>query len=147
MERDYNCKTEELESLTGKKVISAEIDTDLDIIRLKTTEGDFFLNFTGDCCAHCFVAQVNGIENLIDATITKVETTQWETISEEEYGDVVEEMGATIRTNKGVTTFETRVNHNGYYGGSVNVSKDYPVDNYHCGIEVKDCNFKPLKDF
>lgn len=145
MRRDYNAKDLGIQALIGRKVLAAFINDEKDAIKLETDKGDLFLRWEGDCCAHCYIAHINGSEFLIGHTILSAENTEWKdlTRNENEY-DVLESMGTKIKTDKGYVDIETRVNHNGYYGGRVNVSDVGYIDAYSY-IEVADVN-KPLGD-
>lgn len=138
-----------LDKLVGLKIISAEINKGNDFIKLHTNEGLLFMNFTGECCAVCFIAHINGSEFLKGSAILSVEQTEWKTIkNDEEESITIETMGATIKTSKGTVSIETRVEHNGFYSGNVNISKDYATDLYRPTIEEDELGeFRPLEDF
>lgn len=121
-----------LESLVGLKILVAEINEEKDLVVLHTTQGKRFLTWEGDCCAKCYLAHVSGSDTLINgATILEVNTAEWVTESknEDDY-EVIESMGTNIKTDKGHMSFESRVEHNGFYGGEILVSDDEPMDQY-----------------
>lgn len=143
----YEVKELSIADLVGLTIQSAEINEEHDLVRLETDKGVLFLNWYGDCCANCFLANVQGAENLIGATVLEAENMEWEDISNknEEYSDVLESMGTKIKTTKGHVTFETRVSHNGYYGGTLSVT-ELPIDQYNC-VREEFTLLCPLKDF
>lgn len=117
----YDLKTD---ALVGSTVKSIVINDDNTSVVIETDEGTYQLTWYGDYCASCFLAHVSGIDNLIGARIQSVEDSEWKDISPDaEYGDVTESMGTTIKTTKGWVTFETRLEHNGYYGGWIEVTR------------------------
>lgn len=134
--RGNNMETKDLIGLTVK---SALINGSKDVVVLETDKGKITLAWEGDCCASCYLANFNGIDALIGAIITEVEHSQWEIINDLDY-NVLESMGTKIKTNKGYVDFETRVEHNGYYGGYLNVYKQPEHD-----LDLSE--FKPLDDF
>lgn len=146
MSKHYTMKNLGIHILARRTIISAEINDSKDLVILETDKGKLFLTWEGDCCANCFLANVSGTEFLIGATIVSVEDTEWRDISRVQYKDVVECMGTTIRTNKGTVTFETRLHHNGYYGGHILVSDDEPMNQYHSPRDRKENTVK-LTDF
>lgn len=94
----------------------------------------------GDCCANCYIQNVDGSEALVDATVKQVEDLECQLSDEEEAEQseytVIDAWGHRIITDKGICNIEMRVSHNGYYGGSLDSS-------------VGDCwsEAKKLKDF
>ena len=121
-----------IESLSSRHIQKAEINVVKDLVVLHTDKGPLYLTWEGDCCAHCYLAHVSGAENLIDAVITEVYNSEWKvTGGSKDNCDVTESMGTNIKTTKGYVTFESRLDHNGYYGGMILVSDDEPMDQYH----------------
>jgi hypothetical protein len=130
MEKSYSMKNIGIGSLVGSKVLSAKINEDHDLVILETQGKSFYLTWTGDCCAHCYLNHVTGVENLVGAEILSVESMDWNTLPTKDEYEVVESMGTKLKTTKGYVDFESRVEHNGYYGGEINVSDDEPMDQY-----------------
>jgi hypothetical protein len=112
-----------MQALIGREVISAKIHEDKDFVILETTKGALYLSWEGDCCASCYIAAISGSENLIGSSIQSVEDSEWKDIKNEGH-DVIESMGTKIKTALGYVTFETRVAHNGYYGGQILVTEE-----------------------
>lgn len=138
----------ELDILRGKHIINAEINESRDLIKLTTDQGIFYLTWEGECCASCFIAEVSGSSNLVGSTITGIENTAWK--RKESDDEVVETMGTNITTTKGYVGISTRTEHNGYYGGSILVSDEAPLNQYHSpryNEKYKQPALKPLEDF
>lgn len=136
-------------ALVGQTVTAAWINEERDLVVLDTTSGRrLYLTWVGDCCAHCFLANVSGADALIGAEVVEVESAEWVVEREGEF-DVVESMGTKIRTTRGYVTFESRLEHNGYYGGEIMVSDTSPMDQYHEHRYRADDlpGLKPLTDF
>lgn len=141
----YNAENEKMNSLVGLIVQSAKIDPDKGFVLLETSDGPRYLAWVGDCCAHCYLAAVSGMGNLIGETILEIENAEWVSNNNKEM-EVVEKMGTKIKTSKGYVTFESRVEHNGYYGGEITVSKKAPIDQYSCYCNSP-IDLVELKDF
>lgn len=96
------------------------------IIYLDTDKGGFGLEPYGDCCAHCYITDVDGSETLEGGTILEIQDLERPSILKEDafyYSEVSEVWGHRIVTDKGICTVGMRVDHNGYYGGCLNVTK------------------------
>lgn len=78
----------------------------------------------GDCCASCYLAHVSGSADLIGATILSAENSEWVDTPDSNVDDYdqKESMGTVIKTDKGTVTFESRLEHNGFYSGRINVT-------------------------
>ena len=79
----------------------------------------------GDCCAWCYIAGATLTDALTVATVTSVE--DLEMVQEDRsYGDAIDTWGHRIHTTRGTCTFDMRVEHNGYYGGTLKVEFNHP---------------------
>lgn len=138
-----------MSDLVGRTVTKALINPSKDYVFLETDKGPLHLTWVGDCCAHCFLANITGSDALVGAQILAVENSEWKDLEKsEEYGDTVESMGTKIRTLKGYVDFESRVSHNGYYGGWIQISDLSPLDQYSNTVDDDDIGeMQPLKDF
>lgn len=127
----YSMTNLDIDSLVGRKILHAKINDQRDLVILDTDKGPLFLSWVGDCCAHCYLENISGSENLKDATILSAENAEWKDVTknEEDY-EVIESMGTNIKTTKGYITFESRVSHNGFYGGRIEVSDIEPINAY-----------------
>lgn len=114
----------ELRTLVGKKIQTAYWTGGS--IRLTTLEGDLGLEPYGECCADCFITDIDGANALFDATVLKIEDLETYQAFSNSY-DVIETWGHRIHTDKGICTIGMRVEHNGYYGGSLYVETN-PTD-------------------
>jgi hypothetical protein len=151
MIEDYKMKNEHTESLVGLVVTEALINEQKDYVLLKTDKGDKHLTWEGECCANCFIAHIEGAENLAGSTIVSVKNTEWVDLKRNrDECEVIEHMGTKIKTTKGIVEIETRVEHNGYYGGEICVNSFAPMDQYACPRDkeaVGKYNMTPMKDF
>jgi len=134
----------DINALVGRKILSAEINQEKDLVVLDTDHGKLYLTWVGDCCTNCYLAHFSGADALVGSIVNSVEDTKWD--PKEESGGVTETMGTTIVTSKGYVTFESRAEHNGYYGGWINVSSTGPVDQYR-RVSQAIVQTKPLEDF
>lgn len=120
-----------IHALVGRKVKKANINPEKDCVVLDCEDGRLYITWVGDCCAKCYLAHVNGIDNLFAETITAADHAEWVRQEEkDEYDEVTETLGTKIITTKGYVDFESRVEHNGYYGGRILISDDEPMDEY-----------------
>ena len=148
MSKRYSMVNLGLNSLVGREITKAEINDEKDLVVLRTTAGDLFLKWNGDCCAHCYLANVSGSENLVGSKILELYDQEWITeVNDEENYNVEESMGTRIKTTKGYVELESRVEHNGYYGGSIDVTTDEPMDQYCSPTYDELPPLKPLEDF
>lgn len=133
--------------LIGATISAAKINDERDRVLLDTDQGTFFLSWNGDCCAQCYMCHISGSEALIGATILEVHNAEWVELSNEDC-EVVESMGTKFRTTKGYVDFETRLEHNGYYGGEITVDEEGFKDQYRW-IEKspEDPKMRPIVDF
>ena len=122
-----------MKSLIGVHVKNALINEKHDYVYLDTDQGPFHLTWEGDCCSECFLAHIAGVDALIGHIITDVEEMSWigRTEKQEDNFAVKETMGTKITTDKGYVTFESRLEHNGYYGGRIMVSRELALNQYH----------------
>lgn len=107
-------RSESMQQLVNTIIKSTKVNPENDKILLETDQGNFFLSWVGDCCSHCFIANISGSENLVDAKILEVEHSEWKDVSRNDDYEVLESMGTKIKTSKGYVTIETRLSHNGY---------------------------------
>jgi hypothetical protein len=91
---------------------------------------------------------VSGSEALIGATILEAENAEWSFIKEDRDNcEVIESMGTKIKTSTGYVTLESRVEHSGYYGGSILVSDDEPMSQYSSPRDREPETLVSLNDF
>lgn len=133
------------EVLVGKKVLSAKINAEKDMVVLETDSGTYYLSWDGECCSKCFIQHFNGADYLIGSTIASVEHSQWTTLKDNDDFNVLESMGTKIKTDKGYVDIETRLSHNGYYSGEIKISTVAPLDTYNGARDIPE--LKPLQDF
>jgi hypothetical protein len=97
-----------------------------DDLFVETSDGSFRLSPWGDCCSSCYVQHVSGTDALAEgAVVAYVEDIDVEPRAEDEDcgGEVVDTWGHRITTSKGVCSIEMRLEHNGYYGGALQVTR------------------------
>lgn len=138
-----------MESLVGLTVSKAEINDGNDLIVLTTDKGVRYLTWEGYCCSLCFLAHVNNTKALLNSKIIEVQAAEWKTLkdNEDDY-EVIENMGTIVTTTSGIISFETRLEHNGYYAGMIYVSDDEPIDQYHSPrMNWEKDELRPLEDF
>ena len=73
---------------------------------------------TGYCCATVWFESVDVDPGALGGVVTAVQVMEWHEM-EDEPGDVEEMMRWRITTDRGEVNIETRLSHNGYYGGDV----------------------------
>lgn len=126
------------EDMVGMKVHSSYFhkDTGCIFIRLENGDGGPYrakpLRIVkcepwGDCCANCFVQHVVMGCALKNAIIRRVEdmtfSESYVKEAEENACESVDIFGHVIHTDRGSCSIEMRVEHNGYYGGSLNIKE------------------------
>lgn len=145
--------SEEMNILVGRKVFDVKINEQKDYVYILTDKGPLHLTWVGDCCAHCFIAHIDGSEFLKNSKIIEIETAEWIREETDDF-EVKDSMGTKIKTDKGYITIETRLEHNGYYGGEILISSKAPIGQYGWPLHKNDIEFnkefndmKPLTDF
>lgn len=89
---------------------------------LEQADGTFIsLRPEGECCASCYIQDLDGSEALQDATILEVEDLSGGSVEDRDSYQVSDTWGHRIHTTKGICTIGMRVDHNGYYGGRLYV--------------------------
>jgi hypothetical protein len=107
------------------KFISGVYRDGKDVVLEGVREGlDIVLEPYGDCCSSTWIESIDIVENLLGATIQKIEDIDMPqkgnvgTLNHP-YVDQVAYYGLRITTDKGVSVLDYRNDSNGYYGGSV----------------------------
>lgn len=129
------------ELLTGKTIQFVDINDTSEFIRFTTTDGNHVFMFTqGDCCNDVWFNHVNGLNNLVGATIKEIKNKDWREVynwepntgtRKDNYREAEESCVLTFCTNKGYCDIEVRNSHNGYYGGEVFFTDNLDKNYYH----------------
>lgn len=106
----------DLSKLVGMSIQKALYDGDSLYLFCEGKKEIIKLEPTGDCCARCFIAQVNFSETL-KGEVAKVERLEFKRENDGDYGDVTDIFGYDITTLRGTCTIDMRTQHNGYYSG------------------------------
>lgn len=125
---------EALNDLIGKKVTSIHINADNLVI--KTSDGftaPFYVY--GDCCSQSYLEDFQGVEKLLN----NGPITEWATVDlsdkngddGDEYGNCLQYYGYSFTTvhdfwGEQTSVFSFRNESNGYYGGSLALSREIP---------------------
>jgi hypothetical protein len=121
-----------LRGLVGRTILQAR----------KAPSGELFLSLSGgeaiklvpygDCCSHCYIQHVSGADALQGGTVARVEDIASDPTDAERAAasEVVDGFGHRITTNHGVCTIDMRLEHNGYYGGSLDVMMSDGTDGH-----------------
>ena len=113
--------------LIGKTILAWELVDGGEILNIVVSTGKGSIKIEklvyraeGDCCAHCWVESVNGVSGGI---VLDTEDKGWQVTSDNDE-DAVNETGFwTLKTTSGYIDIETRLSHNGYYGGTIEYVK------------------------
>ena len=115
--------------LIGKTILTWELEPGGEILNFIVNPGGGMLKTEklvyraeGDCCAHCWVESVNGVPGGI---VLETEDKGWtQDADSDPERDSVNETGFwTLKTTSGYIDIETRLSHNGYYGGWIEYVK------------------------
>lgn len=130
-----------MSDLVGHTIVAAWLvkgPEEDDCIGLHMGPGDTLLAVpVGDCCSHCFIQHVESASALV-GTVTEVEELATHPATEEERADtkasdkvgkawgrradgVLDVWAYRVHTEKGICTIEMRLDHNGYYGGGLEI--------------------------
>lgn len=95
---------------------------------LDTSMGTLVAYPEGDCCSQCSITDMCFTEALEGAIIKEIEDMSLPAPAAQSGDDVVDVWGHRIHTDKGICTIGMRLDHNGYYGGSLHFSKQNNMD-------------------
>lgn len=105
-----------VKGVLGKKVASLRLDDN--IIYLSTVDGIHIKIWDGgqECCEHRYVTTDDDLKYFTNTTLVDIELAKAPSPAHE-YCDYHEVQFLRLKTKKGIATFETHNEHNGYYGG------------------------------
>lgn len=143
--------------LVGAKILAASLgDHAGEILLFMTDRGLFTATPYGDCCANCYIQHVSGTWALAPgAVVAAVEDIELSPVPDDEKNDEASDVwGHRIVTDKGICSIEMRVDHSGYYGGSLDfaLTEGWPdhvhTDCQQCPELLAACGcWKVLDDF
>lgn len=115
-----------MEELVGREITSVWQRNDGTELLLFFVEGQtMMLTAEGDCCANAYIESVDTPEWMI-GVVTRTEARDATDASgvsgETASGDVLDVTFYEISTKRGTCVIELRVEHNGYYGGTIDGS-------------------------
>lgn len=112
-----------LQELVGKRIVEARLVKVVgcdDWIELDFGGGYARLVPEGDCCARAYIQHVTNAWTLQGALVTSVESSVSAIVEgSPDKGDVTDGWCVTVDTDRGTCTIEMRVEHNGYYSGTL----------------------------
>lgn len=111
----------DIKQLLGTTIERVTFEKSSGILFFATDRGVFKGEPWGDCCSSCYVQHVSGTDALaVGAIVTDIQDIDdLPPVPEAEVNDVTDNWGHRITTTKGVCSIEMRLDHNGYYGGSL----------------------------
>jgi hypothetical protein len=111
--------------LVGKIVEAVYLAKDKGAIRFDVRGGDpIIARADGDCCSHTWIEEVQGPEQLIEATVVSIEDVPMrDPVKNHKDYDSLQFYGCKITSDKGFCLIDYRNSSNGYYGGSL----EWPV--------------------
>ena len=141
-------------TLKGLRVVEAQVSIDKTLVRLQDAEGRVvWLSAVGDCCSNSWFEHIDGMAPPFTLTEEpefdrwmepKKEVRDWNN-PDDSGKDVLKIYAIKFKTNRGRASLELRNASNGYYGGTVEVSEEQPIDQYSRKIE-KLPKMRPLVD-
>lgn len=145
----------EIDFLTGKTISNILINKTKDILILYISGASYndevkvvYMTFVGECCAKCFIANVSGITRK-RFTIQSIEPIEWKDhpLSDPDNDIVIACAGVKIKTDRGYIDIDTRLEHNGYYGGKIILSTNCPIGQYDHAWDFISEEFELLENF
>lgn len=109
-----------MKELLGEVVESIELSSSNKLLRIETLTNTYHYRCAGDCCNDVWLNDIVGVEALLGhySPILGIKLRPTEKIGEGEDG-VLETLGYTLETEGGRCDFILRNDHNGYYGGTM----------------------------
>lgn len=108
-----------LNPLVGKQITGVRVEKGGEKLAFDTNAGQLSLEVTGDCCSHSWIEHIEGVRNLVGATVLSVSDRDMPGGIEDEEYEYLQFYGYDIKTDKGNFYFEFRNSSNGYYGGGL----------------------------
>lgn len=117
-------ETEELEwvpmrRLVGKTILWIDVDAPHTNISFMTSVGRLGFAVEGGCCSVSWIEHLSGVDQLLEATVTRVESVDMPEAPDDGGETVTQVYGVRITTDRGVALLEFRNESNGYYGGAI----------------------------
>jgi len=107
--------------LVGKIVRAVFLASDGGAIRFDLDGGEsLVVRADGDCCSHSWIAELQGIDQLLDSPVVSVED-----IAMPGGTDELQCYGCRLTTEKGFAVIDYRNESNGYYGGNLSWPGEY----------------------
>lgn len=88
-------------------------------VHIITDLGLFVADAEADCCGHAWIDEVE-VGTAIGGTITGINTTDEDSESVDDYGDVRDSFTEVVSTTNGDMALFSFCEHNGYYSGWIN---------------------------
>jgi hypothetical protein len=105
-----------MSALLGKTIVDVRIKANQSRLAFLTDDGWIVFEAVGDCCAHAYFYQIEGIEDVIGHTITEVRSCELPG-TEDDYGVTDVAFISLVAAPYGQACIEFRTEHNGYYCG------------------------------
>lgn len=124
--------SDKVNPLIGRTVKDVALATDGGAIQFTLDDGTTIIaRADGDCCSHTWIAEVQGVDQILDSRIVAVEEVGSTRVNEGEQGDtVIAFYGCKITSEKGYALLDYRNESNGYYGGNL----AWPGDYFYGGV-------------
>lgn len=119
----------EMQELVGRTINRVFVSEDEEFLKFETDVGLITFHACGDCCSESWFADILGIDALLDGKVRSVDEIPLPNYNLNDgrcRQDVDEVYGYCIRTNHGSAVIAFRNSSNGYYGGSVERSRELP---------------------
>lgn len=112
-----------MKRLIGHIIQNITFNEEDDTIVIVTDKSKFYLTPEGDCCAHAYIYDFdqNAARAICGQMIHEAHTYGFD--SEDHYYGSMDTEFYSIQTHGGDLDIELRTEHNGYYGGRLNISE------------------------
>ncbi len=106
-----------MEKLIGQRIDTIMMSGDKEYIAFINSENTNLYHADGDCCSYSWVQSIEGVENLLGATVLEVEEIDIGCIENHPEHECLQMYGIKFKTDRGNALLEFRNSSNGYYGG------------------------------
>jgi hypothetical protein len=106
-------------ALMNRHIVAARMKGKEGVVLVEACGAEIHLDTDADCCSSTWFEGVDGLDNMNDAVITGAE----DTFLRDEQGGEEKFYSFKITTTKGYVDLPYRNSSNGYYGGSVEISR------------------------
>lgn len=136
-----------MKELLGEVIESIELSSNNRLVRIETQTDTYHYFCSGDCCNDVWLNDIVGIDALLGqySPILGIKLRPIEKIGDGQAG-VLETFGYTLETEGGRCDFILRNDHNGYYGGTMELLTKEEFEKFLALPRNEDLTFREITE-